>query len=294
MHLKANLTTLPADTAAAADRRVTVIRPARSAFDVLTDGLTSLVRSAGLLRSMTASRLKIRYRYSLLGWFWALLQPLMLVALYSVIFSSLASYHPEPMPYSLFLFTGLMLWAFCSTSITTAAAGMLNYQRLMGTVYFPREIVPFTFIAASLFDLAIAICILLMMLAYYPVKITWTALLGIPIIVILVVLVAAVCLLISSIQVHIRDVTVALPLLLQVLMFTAPIVYPASAIPTNIAGLYWLNPFAILIEGFREAVLRGAAPGAGSMLYCACLAVFCFAISYLVFKKIEQTIVDEM
>jgi lipopolysaccharide transport system permease protein len=285
---------LPERTAAAAGRRVTVIRPAPSAFDVLIDGLTSLVQSAGLLRSMTASRLKIRYRYSFLGWFWALLQPLMLMALYGVIFSSLTSYNAEPMPYALFLFSGLILWAFCSTSITTAAAGMLNYQRLMATVYFPREIVPFAFIGASLFYLAIAVSILLLMMAYYSVPIAWTALLGLPIIAIFVVLVAAVCLLLSSIQVHFRDISVALPLLLQMLMFTAPIVYPASAIPANIAGLYWLNPFAILVEDFREAVLRGAAPGAGAMLYCTFIAVFCFAISYLAFKKIERTIVDEM
>jgi lipopolysaccharide transport system permease protein len=292
MALKPDLRTVAA--AVDSTRHLEIIHPVRSPLDLLVVGFRSLAQSASLLRSMTATRLKMRYRYSLLGWCWALLQPLTLMMLYVIIFSRFTRYGAERLPYTLFLYSGLILWAFCSTSISTAAAGMLSHQRLMATVYFPREIVPLSYIAASLLDLAMAIFILLSMMLYYSVPISWPALLGFPIVVVFTLLVTAISLLVSSLQIRLRDISVALPLLLQILMFTTPIVYPASAVPANIASVYWLNPFAILVESFRQAVVGGMLPGAGDLLYCSVLTVICLVISYFVFKKIEPTIVDEI
>jgi len=278
----------------ASDRPVQVICPLHSAGDVLVSGLRSLVQSAGLLRAMTVTHLKMRYRYSLLGWYWALLQPFTLMVLYTVIFSHLASYNDIARPYALFVFAGLTPWAFCSTSISTSAAGMLNHRSLMATVYFPREIVPISFVIASLVDPAIAFVVLLSMMSYYSIPISMTIMLTIPIFVVLAILVTSICLFVSSIQVRLRDISVGLPLVLQVLVFTTPIVYPASAVPVALQSLYWLNPFAILVQSFREAAIDARIPQAGDMLYCTVIAVVCFLISYLVFKKIEPTIVDDM
>ncbi len=278
----------------ASDRPVQVIRPLHSAGDVMVNGMRSLVQSAGLLRVMTVTHLKMRYRYSLLGWCWALLQPLTLMVLYTLIFSHLVSYSDTSPPYALFAFTGLTPWAFCATSISTSAAGMLNHRSLMATVYFPREIVPISFVIASLIDSAIAFVVLLLMTLFYSIPISVTVLLTIPIFAVLAILVISICLCVSSVQVRIRDINVALPLVLQVLVFTTPTVYPASAVPAALQGLYWLNPFAILVQSFREAVIGGGVPLAGDMLYCTIIAVVCFLICYLVFKKIEPTIVDDM
>ncbi len=278
----------------ASDRPVQVIRPLHSAGDVMVNGMRSLVQSAGLLRAMTVTHLKMRYRYSLLGWCWALLQPLTLMVLYTLIFSHLVSYNDTSTPYALFVFSGLTPWAFCSTSISTSAAGMLNHRSLMATVYFPREIVPISFVIASVIDPAIAFVVLLSMMLYYAIPISMTILLGIPIFVVLAILVISICLFVSSIQVRLRDISVALPLVLQVLVFTTPIVYPASAVPAAVESLYWLNPFAILVQSFRDAVIGGGVPLAGDMLYCTVIAIVCFLISYFVFKKIEPTIVDDM
>ena len=121
-----------------------------------------------------------------------------------------------------------------------------------------------------------------------------TVLFVLPIFIILMTLVIAFCLLLSSVQVRIRDISIALPLILQALVFAAPIVYPASAVPLAFRSLYWLNPFAILIQSFRDAVVGGRIPLVGDLLYCAVMAVTCFVISYLIFKKIEPTIVDDM
>ena len=275
-------------------RPVQVIRPGRSASEIIVGGIRSLVQSVGLLRSMTVTHLKMRYRYSFLGWCWALLQPVVLMVLYTLIFSRLVRYSDNSFPYALFVFAGLIPWTFCSTSISTAAAGMLNHRSLMATVYFPREIVPISFVIASLIDPAIAFTVLSSMMLYYSISIPWTIFLIIPIFGILAVLVVSICLVVSSLQVRIRDVSVALPLLLQVLMFTAPIVYPASAVPAAVQSLYWYNPFAILVQSFREAVIGGSVPLAEGMVYCTVTAAVCFLFSYYVFKKIEPTIVDDM
>jgi lipopolysaccharide transport system permease protein len=294
VHLKPRQTGSEGLYGASERRRIQVIRPIHSASDDLVGGMRSLVQSAGLLRAMTVTRLKMRYRYSLLGWGWAVLQPVSLMVLYSVILQHLTSHGTESLPYPLFVFAGLTPWAFCSTAITTAAAGMLNYRPLMATVYFPREIVPISFVVASLIDFVIAVLVLLVMMFYYSIPISMTVLLTFPVVGVLVVLVIAICLLISSIQVRIRDINVVLPLALQVLVFTAPIVYPASAVPTAVQSLYWLNPFAILIHSFREAAVGGGVPVAGDLFYCAVIAVASFLIAYLVFKRIEPTIVDDM
>jgi lipopolysaccharide transport system permease protein len=278
----------------ASSRRVETIRPARSLRDILSAGLCALMQSVGLLRAMTAMRLKMRYRYSILGWFWGLCQPIVLVALYSLIFSRFSGVDNGSIPYSLFVFAGLVPWAFCSTSISTAAAGMLTSRSLMATTYFPREIVPISYVAASLVDLIIASCVLLFMMAYFSIPIPITAIFVVPIVGVLAVMVIAICLFISSIQVRIRDVNVALPLMLQVLVFTAPIVYPASAIPSPLQAVYWLNPFAILIQSFRDLVVVGKVPIAGDLLYCTAMAVACFVACYILFKKVEPTLVDDM
>jgi len=278
----------------APDRPIQVIRPVRSASEVMVNGMRWLIQSRGLLRAMTATHLKMRYRYSFLGWGWALLQPLTLMVLYTLVFSHLVSYRDESLPYALFVFAGLTPWAFCSTSISTSAAGMLNHRSLMATVYFPREIVPISFVIASLIDPAISSIVLLSMMLYYSVPIGITALLAVPIFAILAILVTSICLLVSCIQVRIRDISVALPLVLQVLMFTAPIVYPASAVPAPLQTVYWCNPFAVLVQSFREAIMAGGAPRAGDMLYSTVIALVVFLISYVVFKKIEPTIVDDL
>ena len=252
------------------------------------------MQSVGLLRAMTAMRLKMRYRHSILGWFWGLCQPIVLVALYSLIFSRFSGLDTGPIPYSLFVFAGLIPWAFCSTSISTAAAGMLTSRSLMASTYFPREIVPISYVAASLIDLAIALCVLLLMMAYLSIPIPITIILAIPIVGVLAIMAIAICLFISSIQVRIRDVNVALPLILQVLVFTAPIVYPASAIPAQLQAVYWLNPFAILIQTFRDLVVAGKVASPRDLLYCAVMAVVCFVGCYILFKKVEPNLVDDL
>jgi lipopolysaccharide transport system permease protein len=243
---------------------------------------------------MTATRLKIRYRQSVLGWLWTVIQPLSLMVLYAAIFSHVLAYDTASMPYPLFLMAGLLPWSFCSTALSTAATGMLSHHSLMAKVYFPREIVPLSYVAAALFDLLIASVLLLGMTLIYHVPISPLALFGIPIAAILALHTGATCLLLVSLQIHLRDINVALPVVLQVLMFTAPVVYPAVIVPHSVQAVYWMNPLAILISDFRLAVLGRAAPDFRGLLYCVLLGLVFFLVAYSIFKWHESKIVDEM
>jgi lipopolysaccharide transport system permease protein len=271
-----------------------LIRPVRPLIGSIPDDLISLTRYFGLFRALTATRLKLRYRQSVLGWLWAVLQPLALMVVYVAVFSRAAAYDTTPLPYPLFVMAGLLPWSFCATATTTATGGMLSYESLMGKVYFPREIVPLSYVAAALFDFLIAFGLLLVMMPFWGVPLSPQALFAAPIMGILTLHVAALCLLLSAMQVRSRDINVALPLVLQVFMFMAPVVYPSTAVPEGLRGVYWANPVAILVEAFRQAVLGNATPNTGGLLYCAFAGGALFLIAYTVFKRLEAKIVDEM
>jgi lipopolysaccharide transport system permease protein len=271
-----------------------VIRPARPLLGSIPEDLRSLVQYASLFQAMSATRLKIRYRQSVLGWLWAVLQPLALMLLYAAVFTHVVKYDTGSLPYPLFIMAGLLPWSFCSTAMSTAANGMLSHQPLMAKVYFPREIVPLSYVTAVMFDLLIALVVLLGMMVHYGVPVSPGALFALPIIALLTLHAAALCLLLCAMQVHVRDISVALPLVLQVLIFTTPVVYPATAVPEWIAPLYWANPLALLVDGFRHAVLEGDVPGAGSLLYCTVAGGVVFLFAYWAFKRLETKIVDEI
>jgi lipopolysaccharide transport system permease protein len=271
-----------------------VIRRERPLLVSVPGDLKSLVSYHNLFKMMTATRLKIRYRQSTLGWLWAVLQPLSLMMLYAVIFSHALAYDTAPISFPLFLMAGLLPWSFCSTALSTASTGMLTHHSLMAKVYFPREIVPLSYVAAALFDLIIGSLLLLAMMLIYHVPISPLALLAIPIAAILALYTVAMCLLLASLQIHLRDINVGLPLVLQVLMFTAPVVYPASIVPQSVQAFYWTNPLAILISDFRLAVLGRSAPNFGGLLYCALLGLVLFLVAYSIFKWHESKIVDEL
>jgi lipopolysaccharide transport system permease protein len=271
-----------------------IIRRERPFLASVPGDLRSLASYRNLFNAMTATRLKIRYRQSVLGWLWAALQPLALMVLYAAIFSHVLGYDTALMPYPLFLAAGLLPWSFCSTALSTAATGMLAHHSLMAKVYFPREIVPLSYVAAALFDLLIASLLLLAMMLIYHVPISPVALIGLPIAATLALHTAATCLLLASLQIYVRDINVALPLVLQVLMFTTPVVYPAIIVPQSVQAFYWMNPLAILISDFRQAVVGRSVPHVGGLLYCVLLGLVFFLVTYSIFKRHESKIVDEM
>lgn len=273
-------------------RSTTVLRAA--SFSTLTLGLSvrRLVHYRDLLHTLSVHRLKVRYKQSVLGPSWAVLQPLSLMLIYTVIFARIVRVPSEGAPYPLFAYAALLPWTYFSTALSGATNSLVSHFNLVTKVYFPREILPATYVIAALVDFLFASIVLAAMMIYYRVSLTAHALHAIPTVAILTVFTMAVSLALSAIQVRYRDIGVALPLLLQVWMLAAPVVYPLSLVPPQWLWLYQLNPMVGIIESFRRAVLLGAPPNLHALAMSAIVSVILLPIAFIYFKHVEATVAD--
>ena len=222
-----------------------VMRAPRFSFANLRNDLDKLVRYRDLLYTLSVHRIKVRYKQSILGVSWAIIQPLAMVVVLTIIFSLIVRMPSEGLPYALFAYVALLPWNFLSTSLTTSTNGLVSHAQLITKVYFPREILPLTYVAASLFDFLVASTAVVVLLAYYRVPLTLNTLYVLPIMVILTVFIIAAALVLSAVQVRFRDVGVAVPVALQIWMFASPIFYPLNAVPLRLRSIYQPINFSI-------------------------------------------------
>jgi len=273
-------------------RPIRIIRPASfSPLDLLRE-LRELWQYRDLFYTLTVHRIKVRYKQSVLGLAWAILQPLSLMLIYTVIFSMIAKVPSEGVPYAVFAYAALLPWTFFSSSLTNATQGLVSHSQLVTKVYFAREILPMTYVSAAIFDFAVATTFLIALFFYYGVGLTVYALYAIPIFILLTALATAFSLFLSAMQVRFRDIGVAMPLLLQLWMFATPVVYPLSAVPQRFRGFYALNPLVGVIENFRRVVLQGVEPDFHSLTISAIVAAILLPLTYLYFKRVEATMAD--
>ncbi len=273
-------------------RRVKVIRaPSFSPFGLLS-GLGVLWQYRDLLITLSEHRIKVRYKQSLLGIAWAILQPLSLMLIYTLVFSIVAKIPSGGTPYPVTAYTGLLLWTLFSTALTNSTNGLVSHAHLVTKVYFPREILPLTYVVAALFDFMIASLVLAGLMVYYHVSLTTSALYAIPIVAVLTCFVTSMSLIFSAVQVRFRDVGVAMPLLLQLWMFATPVVYPLSAVPERFRWFYSLNPMVGVVENFRQVILNGSATNFRTLGLSALISLVLLPLSYIYFKHVEATVAD--
>ena len=254
--------------------------------------LRRLSEYGDLLRTLSAHRISVRYRQTLLGVSWAVLQPLLMMTIFAVVFSRLAKLPSEGAPYALFAYVALLPWTFFATSVTNATGSLVNNTQLITKIYFPREVLPLTYIVAALFDFSLGLLALGALMAWFQVPATSAVLHLIPLICLLAAWALAVALLLSAAQVRFRDVGVALPVLVQVWMFVSPVIYPLGVVPESWRPLYLLNPVAGIINAFRDVLLRGQRPEAEPLVYAILVTALALPVAYLVFKRTEATMAD--
>ena len=269
-----------------------VIRPPSFSPLTLARAVTRLLHHRDLLQTLSVHRLKVRYKQSVLGPSWAIVQPLSLMLIYTVIFSRIMRVSTGGTPYVLFAYSALLPWTFFSTSLSTATNSLVSHFNLVTKVYFPREILPLTYVAAALVDLLVASFVLAGLMAYYQVRLTPYALNVIPTVVVMVAFTTAVSLLLCAIQVRYRDIGVAMPLLLQLWMFATPVVYPLSAVPARWRTAYLFNPMVGIIENFRRAVVEGVSPDLHALTISALVSAILLPIAFIYFKHVESTVAD--
>jgi lipopolysaccharide transport system permease protein len=255
-------------------------------------GIADLANYIDLLYTLSIHRIKVRYKQSMLGWAWAVLQPLALMAIYTVIFSVVTRVPTNGTPYAVFVYAALLPWTFFATAVTNSANGFVSHTQLITKVYFPREILPMTYVLAALFDLAVASFVLAGMMWWYRMPLTRNAWFVVPSIALALLFSFGLGLLLSAVQVRFRDVGLAVPLMIQIWMFATPVVYPLSAVPARFRALYLLNPMAGVVENFRRTIIEGKTPDYDSFWPGAMVTMILLPVAYIFFKNREGTMAD--
>lgn len=199
---------------------------------------------------------KVRYKQTLLGASWAILQPLLTMLLFTVIFGRLAKVPSDGIPYPIFAYAGLLPWTFFSNAVTISSNSMLGNAAIITKVYFPRMMIPGAAVGAGLVDFAIAGLILVAMMAWYGFGLSIAALMLVPLVILTVILALAVGTWTSGLNVKYRDVRYALPFFIQLWMYASPVIYPTNFVPQQWRWLLVLNPLTGVIEGYRSALFN--------------------------------------
>ena len=247
-----------------------------------------------LLYFLTWRDVKVRYKQTVLGASWAVIQPLFMMVVFSIFFGGFAKMPSDGLPYPVFAYCGLLPWQLFSTALTGASTSLVAYEHIITKVYFPRLIVPTAAVLASLLDFAISFVVLIVMMLCYGIAPT-SAVVALPLFVLLAVATAlGVGFWLSALNVQYRDVRYVLGFLTQLWLFATPVVYPSSIVPKHLAPLLGLNPMTGVVEGFRWALLGKGQP-LGLMLWISAAsvaAVFIGGMYY--FRRTERTLADVM
>jgi len=236
--------------------------------------------------------IKVRYKQTVFGVAWAIIQPLAMMVVFSVFLGRLAGVPSDGVPYPIFVYCGLVVWQAFSQSLATATGSVVASANLVTKVYFPRLVIPIAAVAVGLVDALIGSVVLILLLVYYHVGIT-PAILTLPAFLLLAVLTAlAAGVWLAALNVQYRDVRHAVPFLIQLWLFATPVVYPSSLVPENWRPLLALNPVTGVVEGFRWALL-GQAPPALPLLAVSTGATLIVLVGGLFyFRRMEQTFAD--
>lgn len=233
----------------------------------------------------------IRYRQTLLGGLWAVLQPLIAMFIFTFVFNRLAGVKSDGPPYPLFAFAGLSAWTFFSTAVQQSSNSLVSNQQLVSKVYFPRVFIPLGAVGALLLDMAFSLGLLGLMMIYYRWPISVNLLL-LPIFILQAVLAASgVGLILSALNVSFRDVKYAVPFLIQMGIFVTPVIYPIHYIPERWQMFMGLNPMSGVVVGFRHALL-GSAASWQLMGVSLITSLALFVVGLLVFRRMERRFAD--
>ena len=254
-------------------------------------GLQDLWHYRELLYFLIWRDIKIRYKQTLLGAGWAIIQPLFAMLLFTLFFGRLARIPSDGVPYPLFAYAGLLPWTFFANALTNSGNSLVGSSSLITKVYFPRVIIPAAAVLAGLLDFVIAFLLLIPMLIYYRIAVTWNLLL-LPVFVCLAIFLAlGVGMWLSALNVKYRDIRYALPFLIQLWLFASPVIYPVSIMPERWRWVLALNPMTGIIEGFRASLFGGKLDTL-TTLTSAALTIVILIVSFVAFRRVEDGFAD--
>ena len=266
-----------------------VIQP-RSGLDSLE--IAALWEHRELLYFLVWRDVKVRYKQTLIGAAWAIFQPAISMAIFTLLFGNLAKIPSDGLPYAVFVYTALLPWIYFSQALTRCGNGLVSNAHLITKVYFPRLIIPLADVIAPAVDFLCAFLVLLGLIAWFGIVPSW-GVLALPLFFLLAMLTAlAIGLWLSPLNARYRDVGVTIPFLIQFWMFASPVVYPVSLVPESWRLVYSLNPMVGVIEGFRWGLLGKENPNFALMLVSVFMVLLLLVGGVIFFKRMERTFTD--
>lgn len=270
-------------------RPVTAVEASRGLLDI---GLGEVWKYRELLYFFTWRDVKVRYKQTAIGVGWAVLQPLVTMVIFTVIFGRFAKIPSDNLPYPIFSYTALLPWTYFAAALAKSGTSLVTDANLITKVYFPRLMMPLAAAVAPLVDFLLSFLILLAMMAWYGLTPT-RYILTLPLFIALAWLTAlAVGLWLSPVNVRYRDIGYTLPFLTQIWMYASPVVYPVSMVPERFRLLYSLNPMVGVIEGFRWALLGKQSPDVSAIMVSTAVILVLVFGGIIFFRRMERTFAD--
>ena len=235
---------------------------------------------------------KIRYKQTLLGASWAIIQPFFTMIIFTLFFGKMAGIDSEGIPYPIFSYSALLPWTYFSVSTTLAGNSLVANSKLISKVYFPRAIIPSASALGGLVDFAIAYVVLIGMMVYYDISFSW-GMLWWPIFVIpLVIFIVSLGMIFSALNVKYRDIKYAIPFFIQSLLFISPVIYPSSLVPEKFRALLALNPLTGLINAFRASLLPNRSVEWNTFFIALGVIAVVFILATIYFRRTEKAFAD--
>lgn len=254
--------------------------------------LRELKQYSDLFYFLVVRDIKVKYKQTVLGALWAIIQPFFLMVVFTLFFGKLAKMPSDGIPYPIFNYTAMVAWTYFATSITGSGNSLISNTNLISKVYFPRLIVPLSPVLAGLLDFSIAFVVLIGMILYFHIYPTIMILL-VPFLVILMMLTASgVGMFLAALNAKYRDIRYTMMFLVQMWMFASPVVYPVSMMSEKYRLIYALNPMAGVIEGFRSALLGTVDFPTMMILISAIVSIILFTFGLFYFKQMERHFAD--
>ncbi len=244
-----------------------------------------------LLFQLVQREIKARYKQSIIGFVWIIFNPLIQLMIYSFVFSIIFRFPTGGVPYSIFLFVGLLPWIYLQTSLSSSTLVLVDNANLIKKVNFPREVLPYSVILAKSIDLFFSLVLLFVLMLFYKIAIPLTVIVVIPLLFIQVLLMTGLALFLSAANLFYRDIQYLTNLILLVWLYVTPVVYPLSLVPKEYVWLYKLNPMVGITEGYRSALLN-LPFDIGTIVWSAISAMVIFIVGFWVFKRGEKVFAD--
>lgn len=245
-----------------------------------------------MLKNLVSKDLRTRYKGSVLGFFWTFLNPLLMLAVYTIVFSTIMKMGIKN--YAMFLFVALLPWTYFATSIQSSTMAIIYNNGLVKKIYFPVEVLPLSIVLGNLVNYLLSLFILVPALYFFKIHLTWAVIYFPIVLLVQTLLTLAFAVLLSSLNVYFRDLEHMLGIFLMAWFYLTPVIYPAYLVPKKYVALFYLNPLTTIIEGYRDIFYFGKAPALTGMGVLAGISLVFLVVSMLIFNYLKKGFAEEI